>query len=148
MRLWSLHPKYLDSKGLVALWQERLLAQKVLQGKTKGYRYHPQLIRFQTQPNPIASIGRYLWEIWREAKRRGYTFNLRKLKKMGKVKRLTVTRGQCRYEWEHLRRKLCKRDPTRFKSIQKNHIPEPHPLFRLIPGGMESWEKSGPSAKG
>ena len=27
MRLWTLHPKYLDAAGLVALWREALLAQ-------------------------------------------------------------------------------------------------------------------------
>ncbi|HEU5178767.1 MAG TPA: pyrimidine dimer DNA glycosylase/endonuclease V, partial [Burkholderiales bacterium] len=32
MRLWSLHPKYLDARGLVALWREALLAQAVLRG--------------------------------------------------------------------------------------------------------------------
>jgi len=25
MRLWTLHPKYLDARGLVALWREGLL---------------------------------------------------------------------------------------------------------------------------
>ncbi len=49
MRLWSLHPKYLDRQGLLAVWREGLLAQKVLQGKTKGYKNHPQLKRFQQQ---------------------------------------------------------------------------------------------------
>nr|WP_243687290.1 pyrimidine dimer DNA glycosylase/endonuclease V [Methanobacterium formicicum] len=49
MRLWSLHPKYLDVKGLVALWREGLLARAVLKGKTKGYTNHPQLIRFKNQ---------------------------------------------------------------------------------------------------
>jgi hypothetical protein len=29
-RIWSLHPKYLDARGLVALWREGLLAQAVL----------------------------------------------------------------------------------------------------------------------
>lgn len=38
MRLWSLHPKYLDTKGLVACWREGLLARKVLLGETRGYR--------------------------------------------------------------------------------------------------------------
>lgn len=38
MRLWVSHPKYLDCKGLVALWRESLLARKVLKGKTKGWR--------------------------------------------------------------------------------------------------------------
>jgi hypothetical protein len=32
MRLWSLHPRYLDAKGLQAVWREGLLAKKVLQG--------------------------------------------------------------------------------------------------------------------
>lgn len=43
MRLWSLHPQYLDAKGLVALWREGLLAQAVLAGQTRGYKRHPQL---------------------------------------------------------------------------------------------------------
>ena len=41
MRLWTLHPQYLDPRGLVALWREALLAQKVLLGRTRGYRAHP-----------------------------------------------------------------------------------------------------------
>ncbi|MFP3226243.1 MAG: pyrimidine dimer DNA glycosylase/endonuclease V [Sulfolobaceae archaeon] len=32
MRLWSIHPKYLDTQGLLGLWREGLLAQKVLLG--------------------------------------------------------------------------------------------------------------------
>jgi hypothetical protein len=47
MRIWSIHPKYLDIKGLVALWREALLAKHVLEGRTKGYRNHPQLDRFK-----------------------------------------------------------------------------------------------------
>ena len=84
MRLWSLHPRYLDTKGLLALWREGLLAQKVLQGKTKGYRHHPQLLRFQNHPSPQAAIGSYLMEVWREADRRGYSFNRKKVRRAGK----------------------------------------------------------------
>ena len=51
MRLWSVHPKYLDARGLVALWREALLAQAVLRGRTNGYVHHPQLQRFRTQPS-------------------------------------------------------------------------------------------------
>lgn len=46
MRLWTLHPEYLDRQGLVALWREAPLAKAVLEGKTRGYRRHPQLERF------------------------------------------------------------------------------------------------------
>lgn len=47
MRVWSVHPRYLDRQGLTAGWREGLLAQKVLTGTTKGYRNHPQLRRFR-----------------------------------------------------------------------------------------------------
>jgi Pyrimidine dimer DNA glycosylase len=47
MRIWSVHPRYLDRQGLTAGWREGLLAQKVLTGTTKGYRNHPQLRRFR-----------------------------------------------------------------------------------------------------
>ena len=56
MRLWSLHPKYLDSKGLVAVWREGLLALEVLKGNTKGYRSHPQLTRFLQEGNPVETM--------------------------------------------------------------------------------------------
>ena len=59
MRLWSIHPKYLDARGLVALWREGLLAQKVLKGETRGYINHPQLNRFNSKRDPIGAIGRY-----------------------------------------------------------------------------------------
>jgi hypothetical protein len=44
MRLWSLHPKYLDAKGLVAVW--RLLAKKVSKEKQKDTK-SLELIRFK-----------------------------------------------------------------------------------------------------
>jgi hypothetical protein len=77
MRLWTIHPCYLDAQGLVALWREALLAQKVLQGKTKGYRHHPQLIRFQSRLRPEAAIAVYLAAVLVEAQHRGYNFDSR-----------------------------------------------------------------------
>ena len=79
MRLWSLHPKYLDPQGLVALWREALLARAVLQGKTKGYKHHPQLRRFQESPSPRRYIAAYLKEVHAEATRRGYRFDGKKI---------------------------------------------------------------------
>jgi hypothetical protein len=142
MRLWSLHPQYLDTKGLLALWREGLLAQKVLQGKTKGYRNHPQLERFKTHHSPQAAIGNYLLEVWKEANRRGYSFKRQKVKNApAKIRTIPVTRGQLRYEWEHLRKKLRRRDPKRFKTMKKNQAVKPHPFLRVIPGRIETWEK-------
>ncbi len=67
MRIWSIHPKYLDTKGLVALWRETLLAKNVLTGNTKGYKNHPQLLRFKNTENPLDAINQYLTEIYKEA---------------------------------------------------------------------------------
>ncbi len=145
MRLWSLHPKYLDTKGLLALWREGLLAQKVLAGKTKGYRNHPQLQRFKTHPSPQKAVGCYLLEVWEEAHRRSYSFERKKVKnasrKAGPIK---VTRGQLRYEWEHLRKKLRQRDRAKFKTMKVNQKLLPHPSFRVVSGKVENWEKFSP----
>lgn len=141
MRLWSLHPQYLDAKGLVALWREALLAQAVLAGKTKGYKHHPQLTRFKEHRNPRAAIATYLREVQAEATRRGYSFDAKKIGR-GKVrdKSLKVTRGQLQYEWTHLRRKLKTRDPKRRREQASIKIPKPHPIFLLRPGRVASWE--------
>jgi hypothetical protein len=107
MRLWSLHPKYLDPQGLVALWREALLAQAVLQGKTKGYKHHPQLKRFQESPAPRAYIATYLRLVHAEATLRGYRFDASKIGRSSAAGHppLKVTRGQLKYEWAHLNKK-------------------------------------------
>ena len=75
MRIWSLHPKYLDTKALVALWRETLLAKKVLEGKTIGYKNHPQLFRFKKSVVALDAINYYLQFVWIEAENRSYNFN-------------------------------------------------------------------------
>ena len=141
MRLWSLHPKYLDARGLVALWRESLLAQAVLRGETAGYRFHPQLARFQEAPNPVGSIARYLRCVCEEAAHRGYRFDASKICRSRTSGRLRVTRGQLDYEWRHLMEKLRTRDPHwhgRWSTLAR---PMPHPLFRPRPGEIAEWEK-------
>jgi hypothetical protein len=139
MRLWSLHPKYLDSKGLVALWREGLLARKVLAGQTKGYTQHPQLERFKSTSNPVASMDTYLHEVVHEATSRGYHFDATKLGPIQKTKKLSVTDGQLLHERDHLARKLQLRAPHLLDSLPAS--PEPHPLFDPTNGAIESWER-------
>lgn len=142
MRLWSLHPRYLDAKGLAALWREGLLAQKVLAGETKGYLHHPQLARFRALQNPSGAMAAYLCEVQREAARRGYKFDAGRIGCAAYGQRMTVTRGQLAYELEHLRAKLALRDPQALQRIADVHEPEPHPLFDAVPGEVEPWEAS------
>jgi hypothetical protein len=145
MRLWSLHPRYLDSKGLVALWREALLAQAVLRGRTRGYTQHPQLLRFSAAESPKEAIADYLQSVHDEATRRGYQFDRRKIgrprKNKGKTQTLTVTKGQIRYEWNHLQSKIASRAPHLIESMTGVRRIESHPLFRVVPGVMAEWEK-------
>lgn len=141
MRLWSIHPQYLDRAGLTAVWREGLLAQKVLQGGTRGYRHHPQLIRFQNAADPLAAIGYYLNEVNNEAKRRGYHFNGSKIVNGVYPSTIAVTRGQLDYEFRWLLEKLKSRQPEYYQVLQSICSPQPHPIFRIVPGGIAPWEK-------
>jgi hypothetical protein len=143
MRLWSLHPRYLDTKGLVALWREALLAKHVLEGRTKGYKHHPQLIRFKASPDPVACINYYLSMVFEEAKSRGYQFDRTKFSTVSVDIRLTVTRGQIDFETGHLIAKLKKRDQSRYEMIKSLQLLEANPLFRIIEGDTEEWEITG-----
>jgi hypothetical protein len=140
MRLWSFHPKYLDPRGLVALWRESLLAQKVLQGEARGYRNHPQLERFKAHPDPVAAIATYLHSIFEESLRRGYAFNAGKIGPKRASDRISCTRGQILYEWDHLKKKLVVRCLGKYHEIQHITSPEPHPFFALVDGEREAWE--------
>lgn len=140
MRLWTLHPRYLDSKGLVALWREALLAQAVLSGQTRGYVNHPQLVRFRDTPSPVESIAFYLRVVHGEATRRGFRFDATKIAAPECADLILVTSGQLDYEWAHLKEKLRARSPSWLTGIQSVSRPDPHPLFRIVPGAVEEWE--------
>ena len=144
MRLWSIHPAYLDWKGLGANWREALLAQAVLQGKTRGWRNHPQLDRFKGHEDPVAAIGFFLLKVHDEATRRGYNYNISKIvEPVEDVEPLELTDGQLRYELEILSERLERRDPEWLKAIRREHshdAPRPHPLFTVVEGEVEPWE--------
>jgi hypothetical protein len=144
MRLWSLHPRYLDPQGLVALWREGLLARAVLRGETRGYTRHPQLERFQAHAQPRCAINAYLAAVHDEALRRGYAFDRRKIGPVRAVPPIAVTRGQLDAEWRHLRRKLEARSPAWLAQLEDAGAPACHPLFRRKAGPVASWEHAQP----
>lgn len=139
MRLWSIHPKYLDTKGLVALWRESLLAKAVLQSKTKGYTKHPQLERFKGKP--INYINTFLKTIYSESIERDHSFDKRKIGRVFTTKKLTISSGQLDYEFKHLKKKLKTRDKEKYKELSKTKTIEPNLLFKKVPGRIASWEK-------
>lgn len=142
MRLWSLHPRYLDRQGLLALWREALLARAVLRGETRGYRHHPQLNRFQAQPSPRLAISAYLASVHAEATARGYRFDASKVGQVRAVPAIAVADGQLALEWAHLRAKLAARSPEVLQSWEKTDVPACHPLFQIEAGPVATWEKA------
>ena len=141
MRLWTVHPKYLDPQGLVALWREALLARAVLRGATKGYTHHPQLRRFQCHATPRRALNGYLACVLSEASRRGYSFDPSKVGPARAPSPIVCTSGQLEYEWEHLLRKLRARSPSVYRACLAVARPAPHPLFRIRAGPVEAWER-------
>lgn len=160
MRLWSLHPRYLDRQGLTACWREALLAQAVLAGRTKGYRQHPQLRRFQETVSPLDTSGAYLAAVADEAHARGYRYDPRRIDRIpaevaspelqaSGALHLSVTTGQLDFEWGHLVTKLAARSPDWLEGLGGKNVStgqhEPHPLFTVVEGPVADWEVVRPS---
>jgi hypothetical protein len=142
MRLWTIHPQYLDPQGLVALWREALLARAVLRGQTRGYRHHPQLQRFRIHALPRYAISAYLAAIYSEATARGYAFDKSKIGPLRSVDPISTTTGQISYEWKHFLGKLSVRSRVLHRRWRTVRVPLCHPLFRPIPGLIEPWERA------
>lgn len=142
MRLWSIHPKYLDAQGISGQWREALLAQKVLQGRTKGWRNHPQLIRFKEHRNYMDAIGYYLLKIYEESVNRNYIFNKNKIIKTNvNPAKIQITSNQIEYEYKLLMERLKKRSPIKYnENLGKDVIIFSHPLFVIVEGDIELWE--------
>ena len=142
MRLWSLHPSLLDRAGLVALWREALLAQKVLTGATKGYSHHPQLDRFRQTRNPARAIAIYLWSVADEATERGYHFDISKIALPRGTITIPVAKGQLAYELTHLKQKLRRRDAKRLQLVSKRKPVKVSSTFKAVEGPIATWERT------
>jgi len=156
MRLWSVHPRYLDTQGLTACWRESLLAQKVLTGTTRGYSRHPQLERFRIAPPGVGepgagvwpgdSIVAYLHAIADEADARGYRFDRSRIGgPRPAIGPIPVMEGQLTHEWSLVCAKLAARSPDVLARWRHVVLPDPHPLFALMPGPVASWERVAPA---
>ena len=119
------------------------MAQKVLLGKTKGYKNHPQLIRFMDTINPVGAIATYLRHVADEADKRAFRFDRGKITNKSLRGKLPVTNGQLDYEFAHLLSKLKERSPDLFRQFKENMKIEPHPMFKKVSGDREGWEKAG-----
>jgi len=90
------------------------LARKVFEGKTKGYKKHPQLERFGNYSNKIQAIDSYLFQVYKESFARNYSFDLSKIKDFNEELKIPISFGQIRYEFNHLQKKLKDRDRKKY----------------------------------
>ena len=165
VRVWTIHPKYLDPKGIQAVWRDTLLLQELMVNPSKtGYITHPQYKRrirkFYRKYNnliifhflifdrwfhfttPIDDVGYYLRHVYFESQKRNHNFVRGKiLRDIDNVTKHTVTFDQLQYELEHLKRKCITRDPQHYERIESLKLPYPHPLFSPILGEVEAWEQ-------
>lgn len=143
MRLWSVRFDYLDNIGLIALWREALLAKSVLELKTKGYKNHPQLIRFKNFKYPLKAINTYLFYIFKESEIRNFNFDLAKIEysAIDLSIKIPITQGQLNYELNLIKFKLKKRTPKYYEKIKDIRIAQPNDLFYATQGEIEIWEK-------
>lgn len=144
--MWSVHPSYLDAAGLNGAWREGLLAKAVLEGRTKSYKNHPQLIRFRGNPK---LINNYLYHLWAEGKCRGYNYDKNKIGSLVEDGRIKVSLGQIVYEALHLLGKLWSRDNRdsrdKFWELQFEQLNlKSHPLFTIERCNLkiENWERA------
>lgn len=146
MRLWTVHPRHLDRQGLLACWRESLLAQAVLHDPSRGYSRHPQLIRFRAHSDPAAAIRAFLLGLQMEATVRGYRFDASRILDADELTaQLPATDGQLAFEWQHLMAKLHHRSPALAQRWSGIELPEAHPVFSIVPGPVESWERGAPA---
>jgi hypothetical protein len=79
--------------------------------------------------------------VHQEAAARGYSFDDAKISPAEKHGMIPVTEGQVLYEFSHLLNKLEKRNPALFVKLHTVKKPGVHPLFKMVPGPVEKWEK-------
>lgn len=89
----------------------------------------------------MRSINQYLTSVYKNSLERGYHFNKNKVNPNFIPTKLTVTDKQIKFEMEHLLTKMETRDPERFHKLSRKVKIDAHPLFRIIDGEIEPWEK-------
>lgn len=141
MRLWSLHPKYLDPIGLARLFNEGKGGLRALYGLQTMHRNHPQLDRFKDTADPISVLSEYLWEVHdhipKERLVNGRYDTSLLSSSRDYIIAIPVTTEQIEFERKWMYQKCSARTK---KFIYPGR--DLHPLFYEIPGKIEPWEKS------
>lgn len=141
MRIWTIHPKYLDGIGLVSAWREGIGARNIIAENKIGYSRHPQLDRFRSKS--VDFLNAYLYFLNEEAEKRGYKFDKSKIASFSlKGDRIPVNKGQVEYEFKLLQHKLSVRNKEVYAVNKKVRNIQVIPIYRILPSSkIEDWER-------
>jgi hypothetical protein len=141
MRIWSIHPKYLDSKELLNLWNETIQAKNEFLTKFSGHFSNKQLERFLDLKNPLEAINSYMSSIYREAVKRDFSVDDSFMDwDFDDSIQIPVTAGQISHEISKLKSRLRERDEKKLQKLNGRTFLELHPIFYSVPGTIEEWE--------
>ena len=114
-----------------------MLARAILKGKIKGFKNHPQLIRFKKYEKPIKAINSYLFYVFIESQNRGYNFDKSKIRILKLKNIIHVTEGQIKFEFEHLLKKLEINKSKRVAEQKKKNAANPPKRNHFF---LQSWD--------
>ena len=139
MRLWSLSTRQRLIEWVFSRYGAKVcLRRKCSWDKRRAIDFILNLIGFASE-NWTATIGAYLWAVLDEARSRGYNFDASRIATERLPISISVTRGQLDFERQRLMKKLRTRDQDRFR-ILGAAVARPHPILRVVAGGLEPWE--------
>jgi hypothetical protein len=160
MRLWSFHPRYLDNIGLSRAINESISGYKALEDWQRdqkqivplhdneyppSWKNHSQLVRFKIDDGDkhLQDYIDVVLSCYVDRKLKSY--NSKTIRFMTAhlyhLRQLTVTNEQLLYEWQHYLKKIQKRSPKLYEEYILINTPIAHPLFKVVSGEIESWEK-------
>lgn len=155
MRLWTIHPKYLDGKRLTSQWKEGIQMMHIWKeigenpepAKRLGYVSHPQVRRLSNLL--VADSGlislllhQHLTAVHEESVQRSYSFNKKLIDDLApdckNAPKVYVTMGQVAYEFALM--------ATKNNEWSQKVAIDPYmlcnPIFQVVSGSIESWEKT------
>ncbi|OQB09054.1 MAG: hypothetical protein BWY21_00959 [Parcubacteria group bacterium ADurb.Bin216] len=152
MRLWSIHPVYLDDIGLSRCYYEGIGGLKTMLGMQR----HPQLNRFKQSKDPVNNLKYYLIHVYTESVFREKDYKHFELLedlclKSYKPDYIPVSNKQLEFEIRWLVGKMsterCYNSHQKIERLMydyqnKNISSLTHHLFNVVDGEIEDWERS------
>jgi len=133
VRLWTIHPRYLDDEALREAWRDGLNLRRALKIGSKAAEPCPDAAPWIAESRqPVRALDLYLHAIHGEARRRGRSFDASKLGPVDTKTKIPIPSSWVSADWRDLRAIVAKRSPGFFPRIESVQRPHCHPAFRRV----------------